>query len=57
MEKGEDEDENQYLLDDYESEDEGRYSKATSLGIEGLSASTKEILKKFVLSLKAFIKR
>lgn len=46
IEKGEDESENQFLLDDYDSDTGGKPSTTPGMGLEGLSAATKEILKK-----------
>lgn len=46
IEKGEGEDENQFLLDDYDSSDDKKPSRKPGLGLEGLSSSTKEMLKK-----------
>ncbi|KAI5793775.1 helicase C-terminal domain-containing protein [Peziza echinospora] len=51
IEKGdEDEDENKFMLDDYESDKEGDNSRrpqpSTAFGIEGLSSATKDILRK-----------
>ena len=46
IEKGEGEDENQFLLDDYDSGDDKKSSRQPGLGLEGLSSSTKEMLKK-----------
>ena len=42
-------DENEFLLEDYCSDDEGSFRGKTeaALGMEGLSSATKEILKKY----------
>ncbi|KAF8461097.1 helicase C-terminal domain-containing protein, partial [Kalaharituber pfeilii] len=47
LDEGENEDENQFLLADYDSNDEGKSGKSP-LGLEGLSSETREILKKYV---------
>ncbi|KAF8459481.1 ATP-dependent RNA helicase chl1 [Terfezia claveryi] len=45
-EKGDGEDENQFLLDDYDSDSDKKPSRKPGLGLEGLSSSTKELLQK-----------
>jgi len=46
IEMGDSEDENQFLLDDYDSDDDRKLSRKPGLGLEALSSSTREMLKK-----------